>query len=76
MFDNPFAHFERKIQAAKCRVSLLKILHDSQSVQVVVKKKSVAPHRDIKSFLPGVTEWRMADVVDQSQGFDEINIES
>ena len=69
VLDDSLAHFERQIQSAEGSVSLLKVLDDSQRVQVVVKEKSVPSHRRIQRLLPGMAEWRMADVMHECESF-------
>jgi hypothetical protein len=45
-------------------------------VQIVIEEKTVLPHDRIQAALARVTERRMADIVDQRQGFDQIDIEA
>src|SRR5689334_15134271 len=76
MLDDSFAYFKRQVQPAKCSVTLFEVLDYPQRVQVVVKKKSMAPHRHIQRFFSGMTEWGMSNIVHQSEGLNQINIES
>jgi hypothetical protein len=45
-------------------------------MQVVIEGKSVLAHGGVKRFFPGMSKGGMADVVDQSQRFDEIAVKS
>ena len=44
-------------------------------MQIVVEEKSVLAHGGVERFFAGVAERRMADVVDQRQRFDQIDVE-
>jgi hypothetical protein len=76
MLDNSFPHLESEIQTAKRCVSLLEILHNPQRMQIVIEGKPMPPHCRIEGFLSRVSEWRVADIVYQSESFDQINIQS
>src|ERR1019366_396657 len=42
---------------------------------VVVEEESVLAHSSVESFFSGVAEGRVADVVDEREGFGEIDVE-
>ena len=44
-------------------------------MQVVIKIEPVLAHGRIKSLFSRVAEWRVTDVVHQSKGLDQINIQ-
>src|SRR5207248_2252772 len=75
MLNNSFAHFKGEIQSTKCRVSQLKILNNTQRVQVVIKEKPMPAHGGIERFFSGVTKRRMPDIMRESQGLDQIHVE-
>ena len=76
MLDDAFAHLEGEVQAAKGGVALLEVLHDAQGVQVVIEEKPVGAHGGVESFLSGVAEWRMAEIMHQRQRLDQIDIQA
>ena len=76
VLDDAFAHLESQVQAAKGRVALLEIFDDAKGVQIVVEVESVLAHGRVERLLAGVAEGRMADVVNESQRFGEINVEA
>jgi hypothetical protein len=42
----------------------------------VIEDLAKAAHFTVKGALPGVSEWRVADVMHEGQGFREINVQS
>jgi hypothetical protein len=44
-------------------------------VQIVIEVEAVSSHGMVERFFASVAEGRMADVVDQGQRFDEIDVE-
>jgi len=75
VFDYAFPHFEGKVQPGKRSVTLLEIFNDAERVKIVIKEQPVTPHGRIQRFLPGVSERRMADIVNEREGLCEIDIE-
>jgi hypothetical protein len=57
------------------RISLLKMLHDAQRVQVVIEVPSMPLQTAIQSTLACVTERRMPDIVHQRQCFSQILVQ-
>jgi hypothetical protein len=45
-------------------------------VQVVVKEKAVLAHGNVERFFAGMAEGRMADVMHQGEGLDQVHIEA
>ena len=75
MLDDPLPYLEGQVQAGKCDVSFLQLLHDSQGVQVVVETLPVGLHQTVKQGFPRMAERRMAQVVNQRQGFHQVGIQ-
>ncbi len=75
MLDDAFAHGEREVQAAVRGVALLEVLDDAQGVEVVVEAEAVTLQAAVEGALAGVAEGRVADVVDEGEGFGEIFVE-
>src|ERR1017187_8218093 len=75
VLDDAFADFEGQVQAAEGGVALFEIFDDAESVEVVVEEESVLAHSSVESFFSGVAEGRVADVVDEREGFGEIDVE-
>ncbi len=74
VLDDAFPDFEGEIQAAKRGVALLEIFDNAESVQVVVKGKSVLAHGGVECFFSSVAEGWVAEVVDKGKGFGEIHV--
>ena len=75
MLDDPFAHLKCQIQSPESRISQLEIFHYAQCVKIVVKEQPVAAHCRIQRLLPGMAEWGMADVVNQSQRLYQVYVQ-
>ena len=76
VLDDAFADLEGQVQSAEGGIALLEIFDDSQGVEIVIEEESVVAHGGVESFFSGVAEGRVADVVDQGECLDEINIEA
>ena len=76
MLDNALPNLKGEIQSRKVGVTLLEGLHDPQRVQIVVKPVAEALHDLVQAFLARMAERRVADVMDQSQGLDQIHVQS
>ncbi len=76
MLNDALTNFEGEVEPAESGVAHLEIFHDAQRVQVVVKEKAVFLHGNVESLFSGMTERRMADVVYQGEGLDEINVQA
>ena len=76
MFHNALAHLKGQVQALEADVALLEMLHDAQRMQVVIEPPAVGPHQLIEFALPGVPKRRVADVVNQGEGFHKIGVEA
>jgi len=75
VLDDTLMHLEGQVETAKFRVAQLEVVNDAQSLEIVVKEFAVVLHGGIKCTLAGVTEGGMSDVVDERQGFGEIDVE-
>ena len=69
MLDDPLADFEGEIEAAEGGVALFEVLDDAEGVEVVIEGESVLAHGGVEGIFSGVAEGRVADVVDEGQGF-------
>ncbi len=76
MFDDAFADFEGEIEAIEADVTMLEMLDDAESVEVVVKTAAVGAHEFVELALAGMAEGRMTDVVDQGESFDEFGVQA
>src|SRR6266478_6470216 len=76
MLDDAFANFKSEIQAGKIEIALFELLDDAQRVQIVIEMAAVRLHQFIKLSFAGVTEGRMADVVDESEGFGKLGVQA
>ena len=57
-------------------VALLKVLYDPKRVQIVVEAEAVALEAAVESALPGMTEGRVADVMDKGEGLGKIFVKA
>src|SRR5581483_313862 len=76
MFDDALAHFEREIQAGKRGIALFEILDDPEGMEIVVERQTVIAHYGVESFLSCMSKGRMAEIVRQREGFNQVNIEA
>jgi hypothetical protein len=76
VFDDAFTHFEGKIEPRKARVASLQSIDEAQRLDVVVEALPETPHFAIEGFFSGVSERRMADVMNERESFGEIFVES
>jgi hypothetical protein len=76
VFDDAFSNFESQVEPAKRRITQLKILHDSESVKIVIEKIAVLTHSGIQRFFTSMAERRVPDIVNQSERLDQVHIQS
>ena len=76
MFNDPFAHLKRQVQAGKIEITLFELLHDSQRMQVVIETVPIIAHQFVQACFPRVPKWRMPDVVHQRQRFREFRVQT
>src|SRR5579862_41366 len=76
MFGDAFADFKAQIEAGEAGVTLLELLDDAQSVNIVIEVGAEAGHLAVKFLLAGMSEGRMADVVREGERFGEIFVET
>src|ERR1700682_2710629 len=76
MLDDAFAHLKSKIQARKIHVALLKLLHNSQRVQVVIERATIRAHERVQRSFSGVTKRGMANVVHQRERLSKFSVEA
>src|SRR5438270_1989884 len=57
-------------------ITLLEVLDDTQRVDIVVEAAAVALEAAVERALTGVSEGRMADVVNQRQGLGQIFVQA
>jgi len=76
VLDDAFADFKGEIEAGESEIALLELLHNVERVEVVVKACAVGAEEIVKHVFAGVAERRMADVMDEREGFGEIGVES
>jgi hypothetical protein len=76
MLNDALAHLKRKVQSWKVRIALLELLHDAKRMSIMIETPAAQPHQLVEFAFSGMTEWRMADIMYQRQGFDEFRIQS
>jgi hypothetical protein len=76
MLDDPFANTQRQIQPTMCRVTLFKMCHDPQRMQIVIEAPSVLSQAPVESPLPRMSKRRMADIMHQRKRLRQILVQS
>ena len=76
MFDDALADAKRQIEPAVCGVTLFEVLDDAQRMQVVVEPAAMTSEAAVQCALSGMSEGRMADVVDQRESLSEIFVQT
>src|SRR5579884_4525319 len=76
MLDDAFANGKGKIQSAKGGIARFKGFNHAQGMKVMVKPKVKFFKRLVQSALTCMSEWRMADVMHQRQGFGQVFIQT
>src|ERR1700733_293018 len=71
VFDDSFAEGEGEVESAEGGVALFKAGYDAEGVEVVVEAEVVGPEGFVEGLFASVAEGRMADIVDQGEGFGE-----
>jgi hypothetical protein len=67
VFDDSFSNAQRQIQSPMSGIALLKVLYDSQRMQVVVEASAMPLQAPVESPFAGMAKRRMTDVVHQRQ---------
>src|SRR5260370_6730954 len=76
MLDNAFAHLKSEIEPGKVQVALLELLHDAQRLQIMIEPAAERAHQLVELALPGMTERRMPDGVDECERFGEFGVQA
>ena len=74
MFQNTFTRFEREIQSVEVDVASFELVDHAQRLKVVLEA-AVLAHAGVQRVLPGMSERRVAEVVREADGLDEVLIE-
>src|SRR5208337_2124639 len=75
VLDDPLAHLEAQIQAAKAGVSHLDPVDRPEALRVVIEA-AMRAHQLVERMLAGMAERRMAQVVGQRNRFGELLVEA
>ena len=76
MLDDALANFKGEIQTPKIEVPLLELFDDPQRMQIVIETAALFAHQFVKFAFAGVAEWRMTDVMDKSERFGKLGVQS
>jgi ribose transport system substrate-binding protein len=76
VLDDAFADAEREIEAAERSVAFLKPGHDAQRVEIVIEAQPPGAQCLVQRLFAGMTEWRVAYVVDQRKRLGQIGIQA
>ncbi len=74
MLEDAFARFKAEIQAVERAVVFFELVDDGEALQVVLEAAVIA-HAFVQRILPGMAEWRMAEIVRERNRFDEILVQ-
>jgi hypothetical protein len=74
VLEDALARLEAQVQAVEGGVALLQFVDHAQRLQVVLEA-AVGPHAVVQRVLPGVAERRVAEVVRQRDGLDQVLVE-
>ena len=75
VFENALARFEAEIQAVERAVVLFEFIDDREALQVVLEAAVIA-HAFVQRILSGMAERRMAEIVRQRNGFDQVFVDA
>ena len=78
MLQNALAGLERQVESVMGGVALLQAIHHAQALQIVLKTgafRIMGFQTGVERILPGMPEWRMAEIVRQRYGLDQVFIE-
>jgi hypothetical protein len=75
MFHYAFADLEGEVQSGEGEVALLKLLDNMQRVKIVIEASAVRTHERVKPMFAGVAEWRMANIVNHREPFNDIGLQ-
>src|SRR5437899_4740278 len=75
MLDQTLAHFPTQIQTGEEGIFLFDFLNDAQAMPIMFEA-AVFFHQAVQDHLSFMTEWRVPQVVSQSNRFSEIFVQS
>ena len=75
VLEDALARLKRQVQAVELRVALFQRIDHAQALQVVLKA-ALPSHAGVQRILPGVAKRRVAQVVRQRNGFDQILVDA
>ncbi len=76
VLDDALADAEGEVEAGEAGVAVFKAGDDAEGVEIVVKAEAVGAEGFVEGFFAGMAEGRVADVVDEGEGFRELGVEA
>ncbi len=76
VFDDAFADFESEIEAGEAGVAGFEAFDDAEAVEIMIEGFAEALHLAAQFVFAGMGEGRVADVVDEGEGFGEVFVEA
>ena len=76
MLDDALAHLKRKVESRKIQISLFELLDNPQRMEIVIEAVAMLAHARVELAFSRVSEGRVADVVNEGEGFGESGIEA
>src|SRR5580698_2493345 len=74
MLEDALARFETEVEAIERAVVFLEIVDHRKALQIVLEATMFA-HALVERVLAGMAEWRMAEIVGERNGFDQILVD-
>ena len=75
MLQYALARLEGQIQAVERGITLLEKVDNAEALQIVLEA-AMTPHASMKRVLPGMAEWRMAEIMGERDRLGEVLIEA
>src|SRR5579859_3335288 len=76
MLDDSLADFKGQVKPPELGIAQLEVLHDAQSVQVVIEDFTPGAHLAVERPLAGVSKWRMPNVMHQRKSLSEVAVQT
>ncbi len=76
MLNDAFAHFKSEVKSGELEIPMFELLDDAQRVKVVIECGAICLHQLVQLAFTGMTERRMANVVNQSESLGKFGIEA
>src|SRR5437773_12413192 len=76
MLDDAFAYFKSEVKSTELEIPMFELLDDAQRVKIVIECGAICLHKPVPLAFTGMTERRMANVVNQSESLGKFGVEA